>query len=89
MQVTFVSAPEDGPPVQSGYVRVTAIHGSWTLVPTPDGGALVTYVVTSDPGGALPAWLVNLGQRKAAPALVKAMLDRVKYNLAHAAARRP
>ena len=59
MQVTFVSAPEDGPPPQDGYVRVTAIHGSWTLVPTRDGGTLVTYVVSSDPGGALPAWLVN------------------------------
>jgi len=85
MQVTFVSAPEDGPPPQEGYVRVTAIHGSWTLEPTRDGGTLVTYVVSSDPGGALPAWLVNRAQRHAAPALVKAMLDRVKHNLAHAA----
>jgi hypothetical protein len=41
----------------------------------------VTYVVTSDPGGALPAWLVNMAQRKAVPALVKAMLDRVKHNV--------
>ena len=88
IQVAFVSAPEAGPPAQRGYVRVTAIHGSWTLAPTPDGGALVTYVVSSDPGGALPAWLVNMGQRKAAPALVKAMLDRVKHNLDYAAARR-
>jgi ribosome-associated toxin RatA of RatAB toxin-antitoxin module len=88
MQITFVSAPEDGPPAQDGYVRVTAIHGSWTLVPTRDGGTLVTYVVSSDPGGALPAWLVNRAQRQAAPALVKAMLDRVKDNLAHIAERR-
>jgi ribosome-associated toxin RatA of RatAB toxin-antitoxin module len=88
MQITFVSAPEDGPPPQNGYVRVTAIHGSWTLVPTRDRGTLVTYVVSSDPGGALPAWLVNRAQRHAAPALVKAMLDRVKHNLAHAAERR-
>jgi ribosome-associated toxin RatA of RatAB toxin-antitoxin module len=82
MQVAFVSAPEEGPPAQAPYVRVTAIHGSWTLVPTRDGGSLVTYVVTSDPGGALPAWLVNMVQRKAVPALVKAMLDRVKHNVA-------
>src|SRR5262245_37433798 len=81
MQVAFVSAPEEGPPAQAPYVRVTAIQGSWTLVPTRDGGALVTYVVTSDPGGALPTWLVNMAQRKAVPALVKAMLDRVKHNV--------
>jgi ribosome-associated toxin RatA of RatAB toxin-antitoxin module len=84
-----VSAPEDGPPPQDGYVRVTAIYGSWTLVPTRDGGTRVTYVVSSDPGGALPAWLVNRAQQHAAPTMVKAMLDRVKYNLAHATERRP
>ena len=33
------------------------------------------------PEGALPAWLVHMAQRKAAPALVKAILDRVKHNL--------
>jgi ribosome-associated toxin RatA of RatAB toxin-antitoxin module len=81
IQVAFVSAPDEGPPAQAPYVRVTGIQGSWTLVPTRDGGSLVTYVVTSDPGGALPTWLVNMAQRKAVPALVKAMLDRVKHNV--------
>jgi hypothetical protein len=41
--------------------------------------------VASDLGGALPVWLVNMAQRKAVPAVVKAMLDRVKHNLAHTA----
>jgi len=82
IQVAFVSAPDDGPPAQAPYVRVTAIQGSWTLVPTRDGGARVTYVVASDPGGALPAWLVNRAQRTAVPTFVKAMLDRVKHNMA-------
>jgi ribosome-associated toxin RatA of RatAB toxin-antitoxin module len=83
IQVSFVSTPEAGPPVQARYVRVTAIQGSWTLVPTPGGGSLVTYVVASDPGGALPTWLVNRAQRQAAPALVKAILDRVKQTVSH------
>ena len=69
--------------MQATFVRVTAIQGSWTLVPTHSGGSMVTYVVASDPGGALPAWLVHVAQRKAAPALVKAILDRVKRNLPH------
>jgi ribosome-associated toxin RatA of RatAB toxin-antitoxin module len=83
IQLLFVSAPEAGPPVQATFVRVTAIQGSWTLVPTHSGGSMVTYVVASDPGGALPAWLVQVAQRKAAPTLVKAILDRVKHNLPH------
>ena len=81
IEVAFVSAPEAGPSVQAQYVRVTAIQGSWTLVPTRGGGSLVTYVVASDPGGTLPVWLINRAQRNAAPALVKAMLDRVKHTL--------
>ena len=44
-------------------------------------GSLVTYVVASDPGGALPTWLINRAQRHAAPAVVKAILDRVKQTL--------
>ena len=81
IQVSFISAPEAGPPVQARYDRVTAIEGSWTLVPTRDGGSLVTYVVASDPGGTLPTWLVNRAQRHAAPAVVKAILDRVRQTL--------
>jgi ribosome-associated toxin RatA of RatAB toxin-antitoxin module len=81
IQVSFVSVPEAGPPVQAAYVRVTAIQGGWTLVPAHSGGSMVTYVIASDPGGALPAWLVHMAQRKAAPALVKAILDRVQHNL--------
>ena len=77
----FVSAPEAGLPVQAAYVRVTAIQGSWTLVPTHGGGSLVTYVVASDLGGALPTWLVKQAQRQAAPAVVKAILDCVKQTL--------
>jgi len=87
IQIAFVSAPEYGPPETPKYVRVTDIQGSWTLVPTLDGGTAVTYVVASNPGGALPVWIVNVAQRKAVPTMVKAMLDRVKHNLPHAGAR--
>src|SRR5712691_351947 len=38
IQIAFVSAPEYGPPETPKYVRVTDIQGSWTLVPTLDGG---------------------------------------------------
>jgi ribosome-associated toxin RatA of RatAB toxin-antitoxin module len=88
IQVSFMSAPEDGPPENPAYVRVTDIQGSWTLVPTRDGGAAVTYVVASNPGGALPRWMVNAAQSKAVRALVKAMLDRVTHRLAQAGTRR-
>ena len=41
----------------------------------------VTYVVASNPGGALPSWMANATQGKAVRNLVKIMLDRVKHHL--------
>ena len=88
IQVSFVSAPEDGPPENPTYVRVKDIQGSWTLVPTRDGGSAVTYVVASNPGGALPSWMANAAQSNAVRDLVKAMLDRVKHRLPQDGTRR-
>lgn len=40
-------------------IRVEKINGSWTLTPLSDGRTQVVYRVLSDPGGGIPAWLVN------------------------------
>lgn len=40
-------------------VRVERIEGLWTLTPQKDGSTELIYQVLSDPGGGLPAWLVN------------------------------
>lgn len=40
-------------------VRVKRVDGTWTLTPTKDGKTALVYQVLSDPGGGLPAWLVN------------------------------
>ena len=47
------------PPVD-GVVRMALIRGQWVLTPT-DGNrsTLVEYQLSTDPGGALPRWLVN------------------------------
>ena len=79
IQISFVSTPEEGPPEHPKYVRVTDITGGWTLLPTRDGGAMVTYVVASNPGGGIPSWMVNAAQQEAVPNFLKAMLTRVKH----------
>jgi hypothetical protein len=40
-------------------VRVERIEGLWILTPQKDGTTELVYQVLSDPGGGLPAWLVN------------------------------
>lgn len=40
-------------------VRIKEGHTSWTLTPVKEGVVDVEYVASLDPGGSLPAWLVN------------------------------
>jgi hypothetical protein len=42
-------------------VRVPYSLATWDVTPLPDKKLRVEYVLSTDPGGAIPGWLVNLG----------------------------
>jgi hypothetical protein len=44
---------------KKNIIRVKQIKSIWTFTPQPDGQVEVVYQSLSDPGGAIPAWLVN------------------------------
>jgi len=48
-------------PVKSGLVRVPSSLASWDVTPMSNHLLKIEYILSADPGGALPAWLVNLG----------------------------
>lgn len=48
-----------GPAEQPGTVRVKVDEGSWTLEPAPKNTTTATYVIYTDSGGALPAFIAN------------------------------
>jgi hypothetical protein len=56
----------DGPavsglvPVKPGIVRVADSKGKWVITPLGEGQINVEYAIHVDPGGSLPAWLVNM-----------------------------
>jgi ribosome-associated toxin RatA of RatAB toxin-antitoxin module len=74
-ETSFRAASEMGPPENERFVRVKHLRGSWTIVPDGDGSSIV-YQVQTDPGGDLPAWIATTAQKTAAPALVRAMIER-------------
>src|SRR5262245_61883656 len=81
-EVSFVTANDAGPPPDRHHVRVPSIRGHWLIEPGPDGkGSMVRYEVLSDPGGVLPAWLLNYVQGDAVAKLVRAMLQRTREKL--------
>jgi hypothetical protein len=59
VEISFESRPELGPPPAQGYVRLPVVRGDWRVEPASDGGANVSYRCYSEPGGAIPAFLVR------------------------------
>jgi hypothetical protein len=56
--IEFASVEGVVPP-QKNYERVQNVKGCWCFTPLQDGKTRVEYEVMVDPGGKLPAWLVN------------------------------
>jgi hypothetical protein len=47
-------------PVKDGLVRVQSSKGLWIITPLTNSRVKVVYTLQLDPGGNIPAWLVNL-----------------------------
>ncbi len=47
-------------PHKDDYVRVPFLKSAWVIHPMEDGTLKVNYSISTDPGGSLPAWLVNM-----------------------------
>lgn len=56
----------DGPtidgmvPEKENIVRVSKSSGKWVITPLANRSVRIDYTLETDPGGSLPAWLVNL-----------------------------
>lgn len=47
-------------PEKEGFERIKIFKGLWTLSPLKNGFINVEYQLLVDPGGSIPAWLVNM-----------------------------
>jgi hypothetical protein len=75
-EVIFDTRNQDGPPPNPNFVRIPRISGSWTIEPNDGSGSVVTYVLFSDPGGNIPAWMARGGQKSNAVKWMKTILSR-------------
>ncbi len=81
--VTSVShAKWDATPFKKDVVRIQDFRSKWTLKPLPNGKIEGEYVFRSNPGGNIPAWMVNLGLDEGPLKTLKgfkALLQQEKY----------
>ena len=47
-------------PIVPGHVRIPEFRATWTLIPLKNGIVEIQYELLVNPGGAIPAWLVNM-----------------------------
>jgi hypothetical protein len=80
------SAAANEVPIQTGTVRVTRDDGFWRLAAKEAGKVLIQHGFIVDPGGEIPAFLVNYASRKGVPNMLKAIENEVRRRrLANAA----
>jgi hypothetical protein len=66
------------PPERPGVVRIPVNEGSWEVSPgaDPDHCRVVLFL-HFDPGGEVPAWLAEVGERQELPRLMHALEEEV------------
>lgn len=75
--IVFEAANELGPPPAPHLVRLPAVRGAWHI--EPDGtGSMVSYLVYSEPGGSLPAFLTRGPQQSSVFAEFEHVLERLR-----------
>jgi hypothetical protein len=58
--ISITSILQKDYPETKGHVRIKQSKASWILIPQKDGSVKATYNLSFDPGGNIPAWLINL-----------------------------
>ncbi len=84
-------AEPDYIPERAGLVRITSSTSKWTMTAMGNNQIKINYVIQFDPGGSVPAWVINmfvtkgpyetfskLQQRVAMPAYSNAHYDFIK-----------
>jgi len=79
---SFTKIYPDFYPEEDGVVRIPELEITWKFTPLDNGKVQLDYLLSSDPGGHIPAWAINLGiDQGPAQSIInfKKMLTKEKY----------
>lgn len=72
-----VAVPRKDIESRKDHVRITDMELGWTLTENASGTTEVVYILRSDPGGAIPAWMVNLALEAGPTNTIKGLKELV------------
>jgi START domain-containing protein len=78
VHVAFKSTSHKAAPKVDGVVRMPNVKGHWDLLRIDANATEVEYQIQADPGGDLPAWLVNWASQRIPFNTITAMRAQVK-----------
>lgn len=79
MRFSIISLPDYIPPYE-GIVRVPRSEGHWTITPVAKNKLKIDYQFIVDPGGSIPAWLLNLSIAEGPHRTFFNLTHRIKSN---------
>jgi hypothetical protein len=87
-KVVTVDAPCDPDmlPKKKDIVRIPRSSGRWTITPTGKNALFIEYELAVDPGGSIPAWLINMFATKGPLETfrkLKLQVQKPEYKKAH------
>jgi hypothetical protein len=74
--LVWTIANDKGPPPNEDVVRIEVSRGALEMVPLDEGTKTqLTCTIYADPGGSIPGWLANIGNKSTVPDLLRAIRD--------------
>lgn len=84
MKITINNVP-DQMPQKDGFVRIKAYNAVIQVVPITATKVQVEYTLHVDPGGSIPAWVINLVSKKMPITTFTNLKNRLKSQVEHKA----
>jgi len=75
--LVWTIANDKGPPPKEDVVRIEVSRGALEMDPVDEGTKTrLICTIYADPGGSIPRWLTNIGNRSTLPDLLRAIRDK-------------
>ncbi|MGA0285228.1 MAG: START domain-containing protein [Saprospiraceae bacterium] len=78
---TYSKAVSNVKDLREGYVRIERFNSHYHILETEDGLTQIEYTVSADPGGILPAWLVNLLKAHGPTRTINTLLNQLESGI--------